>query len=360
MLGSVVLDVAIGMSFVYLLLSLIASVVQEIISTFLQLRAANLERGIRSLVSGDSIWGKDLVDAIYDHGLVRGLYSDPQKDSGKKTGSVKLLGNAIRKVLRFLIGIEPDKPVTVVSDPMLLPAYIPARTFALAVIDILNRNKATGDETMKQIANSLAEHYWKYEENKAGEALFSLAVSAKLDLESFQTHLESWYNDGMDRASGWYKRYTQKILLCIGIILAVTFNVDSIRVARALYTDRDVRQAMVSAASSYSATTVNTDPSTSPDSKEVGDLALYNKLTNSAKAFDSVANAALLPVGWKSGFFKLPDGNMEKVYLFIGWLLTGAALSLGAPFWFDLLNKFMVVRSTIKPQEKSKDEGSKD
>ena len=93
MLGSVVLDVAIGMSFVYLLLSLIASVVQEIISTFLQLRSANLERGIRSLVSGDSIWGKDLVDAIYDHGLVRGLYSDPQKDSGKSTGKWKLLGN---------------------------------------------------------------------------------------------------------------------------------------------------------------------------------------------------------------------------------------------------------------------------
>jgi hypothetical protein len=43
-----------------------------------------------------------------------------------------------------------------------------------------------------------------------------------------------------------------------------------------------------------------------------------------------------------------------------GWLLTGMAISLGAPFWFDLLNKFMVVRSTIKPQEKSQTEPSKD
>ena len=59
---------------------------------------------------------------------------------------------------------------------------------------------------MKQIGNSLAEHYWKYEENKAGEALFSLAVSAKGDLDTFQTNVENWYNDGMDRASGWYKR----------------------------------------------------------------------------------------------------------------------------------------------------------
>ena len=55
MFGSVVLDVAIGMAFVYLLLSLIASVVQEMLAAFMQLRAANLERGLRSLFSGDSL-----------------------------------------------------------------------------------------------------------------------------------------------------------------------------------------------------------------------------------------------------------------------------------------------------------------
>jgi hypothetical protein len=43
----------------------------------------------------------------------------------------------------------------------------------------------------------------------------------------------------------------------------------------------------------------------------------------------------------------------------LGWLVTALALSLGAPFWFDMLNKFMVVRSTIKPKEKSPDEPSK-
>ena len=42
-----------------------------------------------------------------------------------------------------------------------------------------------------------------------------------------------------------------------------------------------------------------------------------------------------------------------------GWLITTLALSLGAPFWFDTLNKFMVVRSTVKPKEKSKDGRSK-
>jgi hypothetical protein len=43
-----------------------------------------------------------------------------------------------------------------------------------------------------------------------------------------------------------------------------------------------------------------------------------------------------------------------------GWLLTALAISLGAPFWFDMLNKFIVVRSTVKPKEKSPEEKSKD
>ena len=80
MLGSVVLDVAIGMAFVYLLLSLIATVAQEILAAFLQLRATNLLRGMRSLFSGDRLWDKDLTEAVYTHGLVRGLYSDPKMD----------------------------------------------------------------------------------------------------------------------------------------------------------------------------------------------------------------------------------------------------------------------------------------
>jgi hypothetical protein len=44
----------------------------------------------------------------------------------------------------------------------------------------------------------------------------------------------------------------------------------------------------------------------------------------------------------------------------LGWLITACAVSFGAPFWFDMLNKIMVVRSTIKPQEKSQPEASKD
>ena len=39
----------------------------------------------------------------------------------------------------------------------------------------------------------------------------------------------------------------------------------------------------------------------------------------------------------------------------VGWLLTALAASLGAPFWFDVLNKFISIRSVGKaPEERPK------
>lgn len=363
MFGSVVLDVAIGMAFVYLLLSLIASVVQEMLSAFMQLRAANLQRGIQSLFSGDSLWGKSLTDSIYSHGLIRSLYSDPCMDSGKGISKFKKAGDELRGVLRRWIGVEQSSMVKEVDpgepdpDQFLLPAYIPPRAFALALVDILNAQKLSGNDAMGSILKSLQDHHWIYRTNKAGQALLALATQARGDLSTFEKHLETWYSDGMDRVSAWYKRYTQRVLLVIGLVLAIALNVDSVRVARTLWVDRDVRQAMVDEASKYS------QDQPQPPEANASAKDLMNKLDDRVTAFNG-ATAKLLPIGWKhapwtyGGYF---GRNFPKtIETLVGWIITGLAISLGAAFWFDLLNKFMVVRSTIKPEEKSQTEGSKD
>jgi len=75
-----------------------------------------------------------------------------------------------------------------------------------------------------------------------------------------------------------------------------------------------------------------------------------------------------LPIGWTYGDPKNPTNDPRAFrgvdpgnwfLRILGWFITALALSLGAPFWFDLLNKFMVVRATVKPKEKSPDEPSK-
>ena len=398
MLGSVVLDVAIGMAFVYLLLSLIASVVQEILATFMQLRSANLERALRSLFSGESlpvatpfalpradgdplqapaaagVRSVSLVEGLYDHGLVRGLYRDPDTDLASEEDDIwrmpgavlRTMGNQLRFFLRWTIGIRPGRQMGFLKDPLLLPAYIPSETFALAMIDLLNPGKATGAATVPAIVHLLTK-----EKGKGAQALRTLAIAAEGDLVKFQNSLETWYNSAMDRASGWYKHYVQTILLGIGMVLAILFNVDSIRVARTLWTDRDVRQAMVQTASDYEA---KNSKAQSPTTTAIDVAALRDELNSTSRAFNDAATKTLLPVGWQvplSEHFKhlcsrdwvgkigSKLADFSNWQLFFGWCVTAMALSLGAPFWFDTLNRFMVVRGTVKPAEKSQTEGAK-
>src|SRR5271165_1285333 len=257
MFGSVILDVAIGMAYIYLLLSLVASVINEALASLVQSRAANLQRGLRSLLSGDSIesGALTLVDNIYNHGLVRGLYQDPAKDYG---GPVLSLWSGFRLRLQQWVGIAPPKPIAGVSDPLLLPSYIPARTFALAMIDILNKDKFNGKTPIENIEDFLSSHHQMFDKNKAVEALLTLLIDAKNDakedykkLQQLQKNLEDWYNDAMDRVSGWYKRYTQNVLMIVGLGLAIAFNVNSIHVARVLWVDKDVRSGLANAAADY-------------------------------------------------------------------------------------------------------------
>ncbi len=383
MFGSFILDVAIGMVFIYLLLSLVASGVNEILATIVQSRAANLERGLRSLLSGDSISAGPLtlVDKIYDHGLIRGLYPDPAKDLGDTSGLGRL--SKFRLWLQKLVGIEPSMAVTVVKNPLLLPSYIPARTFAIAMIDILNKDKFNGKTAIQNIEDFLSSHQQEFAENKAVQALLSLLVDAKNDarreeekLQKFQTNLENWYNDAMDRVSGWYKRYTQNILLIVGLVLAIVFNVNSISIAHLLWVDRDIRDGMVSAATDYLKDHPNGPASAAPADQNapsqppqsLSEHELVKRMESSVNAVDEVTTKYMLPVGWRYtradyvwGWTNHPR-HMFKVgaITLVGWLITAGALSLGASFWFDMLNKIMVVRNTVKPQEKSQTEGSKD
>jgi hypothetical protein len=294
--------------------------------------------------------------------------------------------------MRRLIGIHPEKEIDGVSNQMLLPAYIPSRTFALAMTDILHQKTTMSGDPMAEIHGYLSWHHSQFRDNKATEAMLALAKDAQGDLKKFQANLENWYNAAMDRASGWYKKYTQTILLVLGLLMAMAFNVDSVHVSKVLWFDRDARQGMVDAASQYMkdhpgpptkgdvAPVVATPNDAPPASNDAAPAAptngqvpfdakdLKRRLQDTTEQFNAVTSGALLPVGWKGSYknnlkylwANKEAGSWRVLELFPGWLITALAISLGAPFWFDLLNKFMVVRSTVKPSEKSQTETSKD
>ncbi|MGH7527830.1 MAG: hypothetical protein ACREMX_14125 [Gemmatimonadales bacterium] len=323
MLGSPILDVAIGLIFVYLLLSLIASAITEGVEGWMKARAGHLELGIRTLLH--DLNGQGLARKIYEHPLIFGLY----------VGNYRPPPGGGRRIARR-------------SE---LPSYIPTRSFAVALLDVVARGAPVPEggavpSTEPISLDGVRKALERLENDQVRRALVSALDMSQGSLARAQANIEAWYDSSMDRVSGWYKRETQRVLLALGASVAVVANVNTFALARHLYRDPAAREVLVSHAAK-------------------ADTALGQSLT----AVRAELNQLDLPIGWSHVEFVAPwAGAPESRYPWwrsiveplLGWAMTALAISLGAPFWFDLLNKFMVIRSTVKPHEKSPEEGSED
>jgi hypothetical protein len=305
MFGSEMLDVAIGMIFAYLLLSLICSVLNEFIERSLKNRAGDLEKGLRELLNDPD--GSNLVKKVYDHGMISSLFK----------------GN-----------YDPNA-----RDKTNLPSYIPSRNFALAILGILVPDSSATDSMA-----SFREAVGKIENARVKNALSAMLQAAADDVNKFRESIEGWFNSTMDRVSGWYKRRSQLIVFVVGFLAAGAMNVNSVSIANDLWVHKAQRDALVSSAQGY---LVN-----HPDDQKGMNAGLKADIDS----FESYG----LPIGWNISWHRTWQHWMAFAFLsLLGWFITACAVSLGAPFWFDVLNKFIVVRSTIKPHEKSMEEPSK-
>jgi hypothetical protein len=416
MFGSQILDVAIGMAFIYLLLSLICSAVSEIIEAWLKKRATDLEKGIRELLRDYK--GDGVVKEIYRHPLVSGLFRgdyEPTEDLAPAYG----LRNMWQWVARRAHTPEAwhDLPAEFIRKRAYrvrgfllnrggpdLPSYIPSRNFALALMDIVMRDQQPGAAsppagghatayTLADLRRALAENP-NLPSAEINRALLSLVDTIHGDLDTARESIERWFDSSMDRVSGWYKRRTQVIILLIGLGAAVVVNVDTIAVFKSLMNDPPLRASLVAAAQEYAKSNPPSPAPSAPPAAAPSPSPSPEPSSSPAPAGGSQTEACRrdedspecrvqrnlkqleglgLPVGWNCQDRRaLPQCVQFSVYpskwnlggitwrswlaKLFGWLLTAAAVSLGAPFWFDLLNKFMVVRSTVKPHEKSPEE----
>lgn len=285
MLGSAILDVAIGVVFVYLWVSLICSSIREGIESWTKTRAAYLEYGIRQLLESG---GQGLAQQLFEHPLIFGLYSG--KYSGGATGQPGLLTSGKN-----------------------LPSYIPARSFALTLLDL-----ATHDAGAAQLLKSI--------DAPRGDSARAIAA------------IEAWYDSAMERVGGWYKRSSQWIIFLIALAIAVGGNFNTLRIADHLYRDEATRAVLVERSKVPSAD------------------AEYLKRSDAASR--DALQELHLPIGWTlaegGGSSQLEAMRKDvghPLVALIGWLMTAFAATLGAPFWFDVLRKVMVIRATLKPSD---------
>ena len=272
MLDHPIIDIALGLVLFYVVLSLVASAVQEWIASLFALRSKNLLAGIRNLVGSES------AEMLYKHPLVKNL--------AKKNK---------------------------------LPSYIAPETMSTVLLEVLAKQNAnqsyvacTADQVRDIVGEVPDEHPLK--------GVLEAFVDQTEDVASaLQSRLADWLDEGMTRVSGWYKRRVKIIIIGIAAVVTVATNASTIHVAEELWRNDALRASIAAQAQSAA---------------EQQDV--------SALSADTYQSLESFPIGWKAA----PAGLADWLKLILGWLITVAAISLGAPFWFDLLGKVANLRGS--------------
>jgi hypothetical protein len=341
-LGSGILDVAIGLILVYLIMSILASALVEAVNGALQTRAKGLEAFIRQLLRDPASAKTNLEKFVSP--FQRGLDAFINVFGGD--------GNTNRPSTKSKSPVQADRVDYFYSETLVAatlngtqkPSYIDSKDFALAVFDTIFSFESEGRAAdwrslmdMEQIAQTV-------DRLPTGmplkDVMRALLTKANNDKDQLVKLLEDWFDSSMDRVRGGFKQTTQRTLVIIGIVAAALLNVDSIAITNRLLQNPALRAHIAEQAAVVAGQVKG------------GQLPAYY-----LEQIDQLG----LPVGWtetniresfniKPGSTGLPvDIGGLVIMKVLGILITGFAVSQGAPFWFDLLNKLTNIRSGGKP-----------
>jgi len=369
MFNSVVLDVVISLVFIYLLYSLLVTTIQEIIATRFGFRAKILQRAVFRMLEDENKFASRFMSIVY-------LFKKSGNGGSKNSASYEFYEHPLIKFLGE--GGRHGKP-----------SYISKETFAKVIIDLLRGSDVKpGDDIKSLIQKSLDENKTKWGDAKINEQtisyLNSIWADAEGDTAKFKRHLETWFTETMDRASGWYKKHTQFILFFVGLAIAIVFNVDTIKIVDKLEKDPKLREQIVQQADVFVTAHPNLDKEIAHQKAQIDTLTAQIARENLPKTgVDSLENMkqdASLSLAQSETLKATTDTLLQhatslikndindihhslglewetydcKSSLFVcilksffGWIITALALSLGAPFWFDLLNKMMKLRGAV-------------
>jgi hypothetical protein len=297
-LGGPALEIAIALAFVFFLLSLISSHVTELIAGLLNLRAKTLRKGLEGVL-GD----RGVMERVLSHPLVR-------------------------------TDLQPDRK----RDP----SYIAPEAFALALRDTL--------ETPRQGESPEVEV-----EGRTRPVAESLATQLRVLPSGGAVpevpELAKWFDESMERVGGWYKRKSQLVTIAVAVALVLVLNVSTLRIADQLAAEPKVLTNVVAKAEATAA-----DEKAKPNEGESQGKANLRQAGEEAEGAVNDLAALSLPIFWTEEKNR-PDTRDEWLLAIFGWLITIAAISLGAPFWFDALGKISNLRMAgrkSEPEEKTK------
>jgi hypothetical protein len=370
------LDVAIGLALVFFLFALAVSKINEIIASVLGLRHKGLEKALAALLgstqdagTGDAAAPRLSVEAVLTHPLVAQMHKAAENTKGKRRRArfrlpakglsylpSRTFSAAVLDLLAppcsldahdVLMGISTDglppavetARIAALADPTL--TTVRALAAALPPSDQLDKVKQLidqlGNDSIRQAANAISGL-----PESARTPLLRMLADAKGDRDRFRRSLEHWYDDTMDRVSGWYKRYVQRIIVIASVVLVVALNVDTINIAQVLWRLPTERAVVASAAAAQATAGDKGGQSADQRVRDIAALELPLGWTPQHNGAVESSDPRHAPLGLRSWLLKI-----------LGLLLSVLAIALGAPFWFDALSKLGELRQTGPKPAKS-------
>jgi hypothetical protein len=267
----------------------------ELLAAMLRLRGRNLRMTLKNLLIDE----KKGSSGIYEAFITNPLY----------------------KQLSFKYGRG-------VSNP---PSYIDTDSFRTILFDII-----LGEEGLESQLKSKID---ALENEEMRRILKQIIRDADGKIDVFKQRIGDWYDSIMDRATGYYKRMTQKILILVGIAMAVILNADTLALYRSLESNPETLEQLVAAAEVV-AENESVDDLVETDLEFEVALEQLRRMKGEVEELRSP-----LGMGWQNIDLAEMTAYSWAVKV-LGWIITAIAISLGAPFWFDLLRKIVNLRSS--------------
>lgn len=344
MSGLPILDLVVGIIFIYFLLSIICSSVVELLFTFLRTRAKLLEAWLTEIFDQPALDSQGhplknanggavtLGQAIMDHCMITAL-----SGKGKSTAYINA-ENFVSALLDKITIVPAAEASTETQKP---PADLAGYTTAISNSTVIS------GELKRTILSYINEAKEAYNVIKTIPGAANSTVTVKSELDHFRGRLESWYNTNSQRLSGTLK---QKRVFPATLVFAITvtllLNADSVKISQYLFDHKEYAREF----SDKALSSLDSYKERIESMRSVQDTITSFKVTrldsNLSQVKQDIINLRRaipddLPLGWKNKIFE-----PFKWQNIVGWLVTVFAICLGAPFWFDILNKIANLRGT--------------
>ncbi len=239
--------------------------------------------------------------------------------------------SATYRELKNLVGRDSDKARAIFEriENQAIPKSLQATLISLA------------DKAGSSIAAQASDTVLNTMQNLADDSVSNLKIylsDLESDVKSLGQEIEGWFNRGMARSQGVYKRNAKAVGLLIGVAIAISLNADSLHMLDRLSRDPAIRSVLSQAA------------------EEVG-AENPEAIAEIENQMDGVLNELPIPIGYGPAVTDRQQAAQANWFIpliprrVFGWLITGFAISMGSSFWFSLLKRIIDVKNTGKQED---------